>query len=149
MSQPSSHPTDQIIDAAEALRPGDASLPIETRRQKRYEYNALVAIVLRGPDGARSRPVVVRGSDLSMGGLSVLSSIPLSVGVRGVMQIVRSTGQFALVGFQVRHCRALGNADYCAGLEFASLPDGFTREEFLDSDGSLMLLDPLLRHNCA
>ncbi|MHC5005147.1 MAG: PilZ domain-containing protein [Planctomycetota bacterium] len=148
MSQGAPNATDRIIDAAESLQAGDAMLPEEKRQQKRYEYSALVALLLRGPDGTRSRPIVVRGSDLSSGGLCVLSSIPLAVGGRGVMQIVRSNGQFALVGFQVRHCRPLGNADYCAGLQFCSLPEGFTREEFLDAQGNLLLLDPLLRHNC-
>lgn len=140
--------TDRIIDAAAALGPADAPLPIEKRQQKRHDYSALVGLVVPGPEGGPGRTIVVRAADLSVGGLSVMSSVALGVGVRGAAQLVRSDGRFALVGFQVRHCRPLGNGDCNAGLQFAPLPDGLRREDFLDADGNLMLVDPLLRHNC-
>ncbi len=141
-------PQDQIIDAAQSLPAGQRS-DVEKREQRRHSYTALVALILSTPEGRRTGPMVMRAGDLSAGGIQVISSQPLPAGSQGVIQLVRSDGQFALVGIQVRHSRYVGDLAHRSGLEFIGLPDGFAREEFLDERGRLILFDPLLRQNCS
>jgi hypothetical protein len=146
MSQTPAASADQIIDAAAAMAPGTKK-GVEQRKQRRLPYDALVAVLLTKPGGGREAPAVLRAHDLSAGGLSVTGSKALESGAVGVLQLVRSDGQFAMVGVEVRHCRYLGQMEHRTGLKFVPMPDGFTREEFLDENGRLMLLDPLLRTN--
>ena len=142
-------PTDQIIDAAAALKAGAPDEGAEKRAQKRHAYDSLVAVMLAPVGVGRSRPIVLRASDLSAGGISVAGSGLLPVGAPGVLQLVRMDGRFALVGIEVRHCRYIAPMTHQTGLQFIPLPDSFTREEFLDEDGRMILMDPLLRQNCS
>ena len=66
---------------------------------------------------------------------------------RGAVQLVRSNGQRALVGFEIRHSRYAGSLRHETGLEFTALPEGFSAEDFVDENGRLITLDPLLDQN--
>ena len=147
MTDRSPHAADHIIDAAEALQ-SPAPEVIEQRRQKRVPYDSLVALVLSLPNGQRSRPMVLRARDVSGDGIQVVSSHEIPVGAEGVMQLVRSDGQFALVGIRALHCRYEGHMEHRSGILFIPMPQGFTREDFVDAHGRMVLLDPLLRQNC-
>jgi hypothetical protein len=138
--------TDQIIDDAERLAPG-APPPTEKRLQPRFAWEGLVAMILGTESGGRTPTMVYRAADLSAGGLMVSGSKPLPVGATGVMQIVRGDGRFALLGIEVRHCRYVGPMEHRTGIRFIPLPPTFSRQEFLDDNGNLLLLDPLLRQN--
>jgi len=139
---------DQILDAAEKLGTDEAAtLPVDMRKARRLPYEALVALVLPGAAGERSAPIVLRAADISSGGLSVLGSEELPAGTEGVVQMVRTDRQYAIIGVRVRHCRYLGPMEHVTGLQFIPLPSGFTRHEFLDDNGRMKLLDPLLKQN--
>jgi hypothetical protein len=143
-----SQEADRIIDQAAALEAGACCPVVEQRRQQRFDYKALVGLMLSRPGGSRSEPMVLRARDISSGGVSLLSSHPIAAGSEGVMQLVRSDGQFALVGVVARHCRYAGHMEHRTGFQFAPLPEGFRREDFLDEEGRLVLFDGLLRGNC-
>jgi hypothetical protein len=148
MGSPIGPEADRIIDHAAALQPGAACPTKDQRRKRRTPYRALVGVVLRRSDGTRTEPMVLRARDISSGGVSVMSSHAIPSGGVGVMQIVRSDGRFALVGVVARHCQYAGHMEHRTGFEFVPMPEGFSRAEFLDEQGRMILLDPLLRGNC-
>ena len=119
----------------------------DRRHDRRHPYRAMVALLLSGGD--RPAPLVLRSLDISAGGLLVAGSRALPVGAVGVMQLVRSDGRFALVGVEVMHSRYAGGMEHRCGVRFIPMPAGFRREDFLDADGRMVLLDPLLRQNCS
>jgi hypothetical protein len=135
--------TDRIIDAASGAGP----VPTDRRLKRRQPYTALVGLVLAGSDGERSVPIVLRASDISTGGIRVVSGQMLEPGALGALQLVRSNGQRAIVGFRVRHSRYAGKMRHEIGLEFTPLPEGLGAEDFVDEHGRLVTLDPLLEQN--
>ncbi|MHC4948985.1 MAG: PilZ domain-containing protein [Planctomycetota bacterium] len=137
---------DDLIDVAAGVKTVD-DLDTEKRRQERHPYEGLVAIVLLASDGERSRPVVVRAKDISVGGICVVSRQMLHPDSRGAIQMVRSDGTRALVGVQVRFCRYAGAMRHETGMEFTALPEGLTAEDFVDESGQMVVLDPLLNQN--
>lgn len=138
-----SRQTDQIIDAASS---GEAT-ESDRRLNDRKPYEALVAVVLVQPEGGSSDPIVLRAIDISVGGMGVVSRQMLHPGTRGAVQLVRSNGQRALVGFETRHSRYTGSLRHETGLEFTALPEGLSAEDFMDEKGRLVTLDPLLDQN--
>lgn len=115
--------------------------PRERRRHARHPFAGRVGLVLEDRGG----PLLLHAVDLSVSGVQVQSSTPLTVGARGAMQMVRSDGRFALLGVEVRHCRYDGERRHGAGLAFGALPPSLPRERFVDAHGRLALIDPLLR----
>ena len=139
---------DYFIDAAEGKRSG-AVAGSDRRIKKRVPYNALVAIVLVGPTGQRGQPIVLRAKDLSLGGLCVLSRTMMYPGSRGAVQLVRSTGDVALVGVEVRHCRYSGDMQHQVGLQFVPMAAELASDSFLAQTGRMALLDPSLKADAA
>ncbi|MHC4992364.1 MAG: hypothetical protein ACYTGC_15430, partial [Planctomycetota bacterium] len=106
------HPeADRVLRAAETITEPAKNGP-ERRHQPRYHYSALAALILIAPDGTRQGPLVVRGEDVSANGMAVLGSHPLRPGARGVMQLVRAGGRFALVGIEICHCATLASGEH-------------------------------------
>lgn len=136
---------DQIIDLAEGVNAG--AVIKDRRAKRRVPYSGYVALLLVSPIGDRGRPMVLRARDISSGGISVVSRYMIYPGSRGALQLVRSDGYVALVGVQVTASRYLGNMQHHTGMEFVPLPPGITPQEFLDKQGRLVLMNPLLREN--
>ena len=146
MSQSPEQAADHLIDLA---ADGDsvAGSGVERRTQHRVSYDALVAVMPVESDGMASEPFVVRAHDISLGGLSVLSGRFLPENKTVVVQLVRSSGSTALVGATVRHCHTVRPVEHHIGLAFCQLPDEIGVERFLDENGCIQMLDPLLRDN--
>ena len=138
--------SDRLIDIAS----GAESIGVqekERRGRQRVPYEALAALILIDDNGRRSSPLVLPTRDISLTGVSVISRGGIREDSRGAMQLVRSDGRRALVGVIVRYCRYVGDMQHHAGMEFAPLPAGLSADDFLDSQGRLCLLDPLLEEN--
>ena len=140
---------DQIIDAAAAISPG--TCPREDRRQnRRLPYNSPVAMQFLARDGAKQTPITGRGRDLSTSGIKIDCDQSVPSKSRGVIQLIRSTGQIALIGVTVMHCRPdAASRAHTLGLQFAPLPDGIAIADYCDEKGRLKLLDPALRPNAS
>ncbi len=140
--------TDRMIDLAVGESAGKPRRR-ERRSNKRLSYDALVALVLLSPGGGKSESVVLRAKDISRGGLRVMGRRELTLGARGAVQLVRSTGQMAVVGATVQHCQYNADAHgFEIGLQFAALPPALSPKDFLDGKSRMKILDTLLRGNC-
>jgi hypothetical protein len=136
---------DRVIDIASGA--ANTTSADERRARRRLDYEALVALVLIGPTGARGQPLVVKARDLSITGMGVVSRHMMYPGSQGALQIVRTDGRSALVGVQVRHSRYIGNMEHYTGLKFIPLPAGISTRDFIDRHGRMVLLDPALKQN--
>ena len=133
-----SEQADRLIDLAAGLKSGEVASD-ERRSRQRVPYDATVALILLGPDGYRSEPILLRAKDISAGGVCVISRNMIHVGAAGAMQLVRSDGRAALVGVQVRHCRYVGKMQHQTGLQFSDMPEGLSPKDFLDQDGRMKI----------
>jgi len=143
VGRPSRRYTDHLIDAATGAAPAP-ELADDRRSKKRHRYEALAALVLLSPRGERSPTMVVKTRDISVGGICVVTRQMIHPGSDGALQLVRSDGRAGLVGVKVRYCRYAGRMEHHSGLEFVSLPEGLSTEDFLDKTGQMPLLDPRL-----
>ena len=146
MSETNDSITDHLIDSAS----GKVSPPttVEDRRNKeRHPYPLLVGLVLLDENRELTPPLLLRAKDISVGGIGLCCREPLEVGTQGVLQLVRSNGNLALAGVEVRHCRYVKDLEHIVGLSFIPMPPGFRTEDFLDDQGRLTLFDPLLQSN--
>jgi hypothetical protein len=136
---------DQIIDAAASIAPG--ACPIDDRRQnRRLPYNAPVAMQFLARDGAKQPPITGRGRDLSASGIKIDCDSSVPAKSTGVIQLVRSNGQIALIGVKVMYCRPDdASRSHTLGLQFAPLPESIAIADYCDQQGKLKLLDPSLR----
>jgi hypothetical protein len=132
---------DRLIDFAEGILSGAHSAD-ERRSRQRVPYSAMVALILLGPDGYRSEPILLRARDLSGDGICVTGRNMIHVGSAGAMQLVRSDGRAALLGVQVMHCRYVGKMIHHTGMRFTDLPIGLSRLDFVDKHGRMKILIP-------
>jgi hypothetical protein len=137
---------DRLIDIASG-RTKVQTIGVDRRKLRRVEYHDYVALLLISPTGDRGRPFVLRARNISLYGISVVSRNMLFPGSYGAMQLLRSDGELALVGVRVKASRYIGNMQHHTGMAFVPLPDGVSAEEFLDRQGRLVLMDPMLREN--
>lgn len=144
-SKPTQPLTDHLIDLAEGQQ-AQVQL-IDRRAVRRVPYRAYVALLLVSPMGDRGKPVVCRARNISLHGISVTSRYMIYPGSVGAMQLLRSDGRVALVGVKVKASRYMGSMEHHTGMSFIPLPSGVAAEEFLDANGRMMLLDPMLREN--
>lgn len=146
MSETNDSITDRLIDRASGEVP--APTTVEDRRNKeRHPYTLLVGLVLLDENRELLPPLLLRARDISVGGIGLSSRGPLDVGRRGVLQLVRSNGNLALAGVEVKHCRYVKDLEHIVGMCFIPMPAGFRTEDFLDDQGRLTLFDPLLQSN--
>lgn len=140
---------DALIEQAAKLETdSSASEDTERRQKKRVPYRAPLAIVLIGPTGEKSRPLVIRAKNISIGGLRLAGRQMFHVGSFGAVLMRRSDGRRALVGVKVVHCAYAGNLEHVTGLQFIPLPREMTADDFLDDHGRPVSLDEetLTRH---
>lgn len=116
----------------------------ERRAAPRVPYDALVAISVVGPSGELRAPMVYRAVDISFSGISIIGRQFLCPGTTGVMQIVRPDGTAALACVFIATCQSMSNLDYLIGMEFGPLPPEICIDDFLDAQGRMLLMDPLL-----
>lgn len=127
---------DRILDIARGVAPiGPADR--ENREATRLAFTGPVALVLLLPAGGRTSPVVLKGENISSGGLGVLSRRELSVGSRGAIMVARSDGEQVILGARVVYSNTLGPKGFECGLEFDGQPAGISREDFQDPNGEL------------
>jgi len=141
MDPRTSEQADRLIDIASGGTSGPSGSD-ERRSRERVPYDATVALILLGPDGYRSEPMLLQAKDISAGGICVISRNMIHVGALGAMQLVRSDGRAALVGVQVRHCRYVGQMLHHTGMQFTDMPDGLSPKDFLDREGRMKILIP-------
>lgn len=128
--------TDELIEQASRM----SSSTLERRGAKRHAYDGRVAIVLLSETGSPAPPALLRGRNISAGGLCVISRQMIHPGTVGAVQMVRSDGSSALVGVTVRYCVYVGNMRHFTGLEFMPLPSAITPADFVDQTGHMPLL---------
>jgi hypothetical protein len=145
--------TDRVIDVAAttnqrhgAFGPPESN-PRDRRSKRRHAYRAYVVIILVSPTGDRGKPILLRAKDISHTGMRVSSKQMIYPGSEGAVQMIRSNGRIALIGIEVKYCKYVGDMEHHTGLEFIPLPRGLTTDDFLDRDGRMVLLDPLLERN--
>ena len=141
MDSRTSEQADRLIDLAAGFKPGGRASD-ERRDRQRVPYDATVALILLGPGGFRSEPILLRAKDISAGGICVVSRNMIHVGAAGAMQLVRSDGRAALVGVQIRHCRYVGQMLHQTGMQFTDMPEGLSPLDFLDRQGRMKILVP-------
>ncbi|UCD73950.1 MAG: PilZ domain-containing protein [Phycisphaerales bacterium] len=132
---------DRLIDIAAGVKASKSAVE-ERRSRDRVPYDATVALILLGPDGYRSDPMLLRAKDISVGGISVISRNMIHVGAAGAIQLVKSDGRAALVGVEVRHCRYTGRMTHETGMRFTPIPEGLAPCDFLDRQGRMKILIP-------
>ncbi|MCA9295490.1 MAG: PilZ domain-containing protein [Phycisphaerales bacterium] len=135
-----------VIEAA-MLESTSGSKTPERRVNRRLPYAANVVIVPVGPQGKPVSPIVVRAVDVSTTGLRLDAGTRIEEGMTGAVQMLRPSGQLALLGFIVRNYRGAG-ASHEVGIEFTKLPETMSADDFVDEHGRLKLLDPALLENC-
>lgn len=135
---------DRLIDLAEGKTTMTA-FESERRSRKRVPYDATIALVLVEPDSRVGRPMALKGRDLSVGGISVISRSMMYPGSRGAMQLVRTNGQMAIVGVQVRHCRYVSDMQHHVGFKFIPLAEEMDARAFLDRRGRMIVLDAAVK----
>jgi hypothetical protein len=136
---------DEIIDRVRRNSAAGRVADAERRESRRVRYSAVVAIVLVTRDGQRWGPMSVQAKDISSTGMAVVSRSMIHPGLRGAVQLQRSDKALAIVGVEVIHSRYAGQMLHETGLRFTGeLPVPMVREEFLNRQGKMILLDERL-----
>ncbi len=136
--------TDRLIDVADGTATAQ-TLASDRRSKKRHPYTAIVALVLIEPGSTSGRPMVLQARDLSLNGICVMSKTMMYPGSHGAMQLVRSSGQMAIVGVRVQHCRYVSDMQHEVGFKFIPLAEEIDARAFLDRRGRMVLLDPTIK----
>lgn len=132
--EPTSASADELIERAAKLDDETAG-DDDRRSNRRMPYKALVALVLIGPTGDKSRPLIIRAEDISTGGLRLASRQMFHVGSYGAALMRRSDGRQALVGVKVLRCTYSGKMIHHTGVQFIPLPREMSAQDFVDDHG--------------
>jgi hypothetical protein len=146
MNDFSRNEVEAVIEAA-LLESHHGATPSERRVNRRLPYAANVVIVPIGPTGKAVSPIVVRAIDVSTTGLRLDAGTRIEEGMTGAVQMLRPSGQLALLGFVVRNYRGAGGPSHEVGIEFTALPDSMSADDFVDEHGRLKVLDSALLEN--
>jgi hypothetical protein len=123
---------DRVVEIARgSVRAG--RLDRESRCFPRRPYHAWVAFRSRERGPIR----LLRGFDLSVGGLGATSGTPLEVGDTGTLLMARSDGEPVVLAAVVAHCGRRGEMDYRCGLRFLRLAEAGRIDDFRDGAGRL------------
>lgn len=90
--------------------------------------------------GRPSRPVEVRGVDISRGGLALLSRSFIHVGTRGVLLTHAAGDKPRLLCLEVCHCRYAGLWRHVVGARWAPMPQGLPIEIGRSEHGPLLIV---------
>ena len=132
---------DRIIDVARGVipsGPGDR----EDRESTRLPYRREVALVQITSAGEKTPPAILRGDNISAGGICLLSKRELDVGRRGAVLLLKSDGEAVVIGAQLVHCETFGPQEFECGFEFELQMTAVTLEDFQDAAGKLPDLRP-------
>lgn len=136
MAETPSIDIDHLIDVATGAaveNPEDR----ENRTLRRMDHEAPLALVQRTPTGGMSIPTVVMSSNMSAGGMCIISRYMLHVGYEGAILMQRHDGSEVLIGIKVVHCKYVGEMAHESGLEFTGQAEGFTLDDFRDEQGHM------------
>jgi len=137
---------DELIDIAVG-KASPVLVENERRRRRRLQYTEPVVVVMIGPTGHCAQPVALRARDLSYDGICVCSRTMMYPGSRGAVQLKRSTGEMAIIGVQVQHCRYAGAMQHYVGMKFVPLTEEIPSAAFLDRRGRMIALDESVNNN--
>ncbi len=127
---------DRIIDVARGVipsGPGDR----ENRESTRMSYQREVAFVQITSSGEKTSPAILRGDNISAGGICLLSQREFDVGSRGAVLLLKSDGEAVVIGAQLVHCNTFGPQEFECGFEFEPQITAITLEDFQDAAGKL------------
>lgn len=133
-----SYAEESFVDRAIEIAQGAAEPGVndrEARAFKRLPHEAWVMFVEVTPTGERLEPLTLRAIEISAGGMSLQSATRVEPGCRGAVMISKSTGEPAVLGVLVVHCRPSDRMNHECGVAFGALPQGVTLADFQDVDG--------------
>lgn len=113
----------------------------DRRAQLRLPVDHELHFVLLTGNNIMTTALTGTARDISTAGVRIIGCSELAAGQRGVLELHRTSGERALVGFEVRHVTpSTGSRPASAGLSFTKLPRELVRRAFLRSDGTLARL---------
>jgi hypothetical protein len=134
--------TDRLIDHAARLKRTEV-IEDEKRGEGRFPFESPVVLVLMSFEGDVTQPILVQAVDISHGGLRVRSRHMIHPGALGAVQMMRSNGEVAIIGVQIRHCRYVGGMQHHTGMKFIPVPARFEQSHFMDGQGRPLLSEAL------
>jgi hypothetical protein len=102
-------------------------------------FDGLVALLFPG-----ERPRLARATDVSTGGLRILSRGPMPVGRAAALQVVHPDGRLAVLGAIIRHVAPTQRFGHAIGLQYAPVPRSIDRHLLADDQGRVRRLHALM-----
>ena len=143
MAQSETSRVDHIIDIARGAAPAGPS-DRENRVATRIPYTVEIALVQIAPSGEKNSPIIIRGENISTGGLCVLSPRDLSAGGRGAVLIAKSNGESVVIGARVIYSNSRGSQGFECGIQFETELPVVSMDDFRNDTGELPRLGPAL-----
>ena len=131
---------DRMIDIASGEAAVDEA-ERENRDTRRTACDCLIGFVQFTPSGGKSIPTVVRCTDISAGGMRVVSQYMLHIDHEGAVLMERSNGEEVILGVKVVHCKYVGDMKHLSGLQFIQHSGVFAADDFRDEHGNMPRLD--------